>query len=82
MVELNAAVLYSFKEAGVSIVDHHTAAHQFERFEQQEVEANRPLTGDWTWLIPPMSPAATHIFHQSYSNKKVSPLFAYQTAPY
>ncbi|CAH8770961.1 nitric oxide synthase oxygenase [Paenibacillus dendritiformis] len=82
LVELNAAVLHSFKEAGVSIVDHHTAAQQFKRFEQQEAEANRPLTGDWTWLIPPMSPAATHIFHQSYSNEEVSPLFAYQTAPY
>lgn len=62
LVELNKAVLYSYKKHGVSIVDHHTAASQFKRFEEQEEEAGRKLTGDWTWLIPPISPASTHIF--------------------
>lgn len=35
LVELNVAVLHSFKKAGVSIVDHHTAAAQFALFEQR-----------------------------------------------
>lgn len=82
LVELNLAVLHSFKEAGVSIVDHHTAASQFQRFEQREAEAGRAVTGNWTWLIPPMSPATTHIFHQSYDNRVVTPNFFYQDKPY
>ncbi len=82
LVELNLAVLYSFKEAGVSIVDHHTAASQFQRFEEREAEAGRAVTGNWTWLIPPMSPATTHIFHQSYDNRVVTPNFFYQDKPY
>jgi nitric-oxide synthase len=77
LVELNVAVLNSFKKAGVSIVDHHTAAAQFNLFEQREEKAGRELTGDWVWLIPPVSPATTHIFHSSYRNEIVKPNFFY-----
>lgn len=82
LVELNAAVLYSFKKAGVSIVDHHTAAQQFKKFEEIEKDAGRDVTGNWTWLIPPMSPATTHIFHKPYNNEKVTPNYSYQPSPY
>lgn len=82
LVELNVAVLHSFKKAGVSIVDHHTAAQQFKRFEQNEKESCRRLTGDWTWLIPPVSPATTHVFHSSYENTVVKPNYFYQKIPY
>jgi nitric-oxide synthase, bacterial len=79
LVELNAAVLYSYKKAGVSIVDHHSAAAQFGLFEQREQQAGRELTGDWSWLIPPVSPATTHIFHTSYYNDIRSPNFHYRS---
>lgn len=82
LVELNVAVLHSFKQAGVSIVDHHTSAQQFKRFEQNEKASCRHVTGDWTWLIPPVSPATTHIFHTSYENKIVKPNYFYQDLPY
>jgi nitric-oxide synthase len=82
LVELNIAVLHSFKQAGVSIVDHHTAAEQFKRFEQLESTSGRKLTGDWGWLIPPVSPATTHIFHSKYNNSQVKPKFTYQELPY
>ncbi|QPC48322.1 nitric oxide synthase oxygenase [Mangrovibacillus cuniculi] len=82
LIELNHAVHYSFKEAGVSIVDHHTAAQQFKRFEQQEEHANREVTGDWTWLIPPVSPATTHIFHKSYDPTWKTPNYFYQEKSY
>ncbi|WP_286232428.1 nitric oxide synthase oxygenase [Neobacillus mesonae] len=82
LLELNTAVLYSFKEAGVSIVDHHTAAQQFKKFEEKELAAGRAVTGDWTWLIPPLSPATTHIFHQTYHNKVEKPNYFYQSKPY
>lgn len=82
LIELNIAVLHSFKEKGVSIVDHHNAAMQFKHFEEQEKQCGRHVTGDWTWLIPPVSPATTHIFHQSYDNQDVSPNYYDQEKPY
>lgn len=82
LVELNTAVLYSFKEDGVSIVDHHTAAQQFKKFEEKETKAGRHVTGDWVWLIPPLSPATTHIFHKPYINKIKKPNYFYQKKPY
>lgn len=78
LVELNVAVLHSFQSHGVTIVDHHTAARQFKRFEEKEEKAKRDVTGDWTWLIPPLSPATTHIFHQHYSNEVKLPNFFYR----
>lgn len=82
LIELNAAILFSFKEQGITIVDHHTAARQHRVFEQNEEAAGRKVTGDWTWLIPPLSPATTHIFHRSYKNIVQSPNFFYQETPY
>ncbi|MCM3023816.1 nitric oxide synthase oxygenase [Heyndrickxia ginsengihumi] len=82
LVELNTAVLHSFKEDGVSIVDHHTAAHQFKQFEEKEREMGREVTGNWVWLIPPVSPATTHIFHKPYNNKVNKPNYFYQQLPY
>ena len=78
LVELNIAVLHSFKMAGISIVDHHTAAQQFKTFENKEKQCGRELTGDWSWLIPPVSPATTHIFHSGYKNEWKSPNYFYQ----
>lgn len=82
LLELNTAVLHSYKEDGVSIVDHHTAAKQFKRFEENEVDAGRTPTGNWVWLIPPLSPATTHIFHKPYKNEIKKPNYFYQPAPF
>ncbi|GAE26131.1 nitric oxide synthase oxygenase [Halalkalibacter wakoensis JCM 9140] len=82
LVELNAAVLHSFKKAGVSIVDHHTAAKQFKQFEEREKGQGRKLTGTWSWLIPPMSSAATHIFHKDYEDEIMKPNYFYQERGY
>ncbi|MEW9700863.1 nitric oxide synthase oxygenase [Paenibacillus sp. SI8] len=78
LVELNVAVLHSYQSQGVAIVDHHTAAQQFKRFEEKEDKQGRAVTGDWTWLIPPLSPATTHIFHSSYRNEVKRPNFFYR----
>lgn len=80
--ELNRSVLHSFGEQRVRIVDHHTAARQFNQFEQAEQANDRPVTGDWTWLVPPSAPATTHLFHKTYDNETVRPNFFYQVPPY
>ncbi|MEQ6375608.1 nitric oxide synthase oxygenase [Bacillaceae bacterium S4-13-56] len=82
LLELNIAVLNSYKKAGVSIVDHHTAARQFQKFESLEHDEGRKVTGNWTWLIPPVSPATTHIFHNPYKNDIIKPNYFYQKRLY
>lgn len=82
LVELNTAVIHSFKKHGVSIVDHHTAAEQFMRFEKQEQDNGREVKGRWSWLIPPMSPATTAVWHRSYDDIEVKPGYSYQAAAY
>lgn len=78
LVELNIAVLHSYKTQGVMIIDHHTAAQQFMRFEENEYKSNRKITGRWSWLISPLSPATTPVFHKSYDDTILSPNFYYQ----
>lgn len=78
LVELNVAVLHSYKQSGVAIVDHHTAAQQFMHFKANEQKAGRDVTGNWAWLIPPMSAAATPIFHKPFKNEINTPNFFYQ----
>ena len=83
LVELNRAVLYSFKRDGVSIVDHHTAADQFVLFQQQEGASGREVSARWSWLIPPMSPSATPIWHDSGMKElDLRPRLLQQTPPY
>ena len=78
LVELNSAVLHSFSEAGVRIVDHHTASLQFMKFCRDEGRSGRSVTGDWDWLVPPMSGATTEVFHQTWDNEIRVPGFFYR----
>lgn len=82
LVELNIAVLHSFKREKVTIVDHHTASQQFKLFQQQEAENNRPVTGNWVWLVPPISGSSSHIFHEPIHNEINRPNYFYQPVAY
>jgi len=83
LLELNSAVIHSFKANGVSIVDHHTAAEQFMRFMKREQEQGRDVNARWSWLIPPMSPAATPVWHRSdLSERDIDPDYVPQERPY
>lgn len=66
LVELNEAVLYSYREAGVYIVDHHTAASQFMTHVAREHRAGRAVPADWAWVNPPMSASTTRTFNQTF----------------
>ncbi|ADV66344.1 nitric oxide synthase oxygenase [Deinococcus maricopensis] len=75
LVELNVAVLHSFDTHGVKIEDHHTATRRFVRFEHKEAQAGRAVTGRWSWLVPPLSPATTPVWHRTYTDTLVTPNF-------
>src|ERR1700680_2709349 len=59
LVELNAAVLHSFAQAGVAMVDHHTVARQFMLHQEREMKAGRTTNADWSWIVPPLSGSTT-----------------------
>lgn len=60
----------------------YTAAQQFKIFENKEAEKGRDITGNWAWLIPPLSPATTHIFHKRYNNEGKKPNYFNQKYPF
>jgi len=78
LLAITEAVFHSYRSQKISIVDHHSAAEQFCTFEQQEKTANREVNGRWSWLIPPLSPSATNIWHTSYTEKHITPNYFYQ----
>ena len=75
---MNYAVYHSFKSQGVSIVDHLTASKQFELFQQKEAQAERQVTGKWSWLAPPLSPTLTDNYHHGFNNEMKDPNFYYK----
>jgi nitric-oxide synthase len=75
LVELNVAVLHSFAAAGVKMVDHHTASGEFLRFCDREQSAGRAVSARWDWIVPPMSPATTGVFHRTMTEFPSTPDF-------
>ena len=78
LVELNQAVLYSFRKAGVKIIDHHSASKQFMQFMRQEAKEGRDVTADWSWIVPPTSGSTTQVFHTEMEDVTHSPNYFYQ----
>jgi nitric-oxide synthase, bacterial len=78
LVELNTAILHSFREAGVAMVDHHTASAQFMQHLENEADAGRTVPGDWPWLVPPLSGSACPVFHRYYDKPVPGPAFQTQ----
>ena len=79
LVELNEAVLHSFSEDGVRIVDHHRASSEFLRFAEKERQAGRLVSGRWSWLVPPLSGSATGVFHRGWKDRRWRPDYLPQT---
>lgn len=82
LVELNRAVLHSFAEAGVKMVDHHTASAEFIRFSAREQRDGRPVSARWDWIVPPLSPATTQVYHTPMTEAARTPDLHPQAAPF
>lgn len=78
LVEFNYAVFHSFKNNGVSMVDHITASKQFRQFEKKEEKEGREVTGKWSWLASPLSPSLTHNYHKGFKDTVKSPNLLYR----
>ncbi|WP_433023409.1 nitric oxide synthase oxygenase [Kribbella sp. CA-294648] len=75
LVELNRAVLHSFRVNGVSITDHHTESRRFLIHLEREERAGRRCPADWTWIVPPLSGSQTPVFHRYYDAEPQQPSF-------
>jgi nitric-oxide synthase len=82
LLELNLAVLHSFRQAGVKMIDHHTVSRHFVEFEERERQDGRPTYAEWAWIVPPLSGSVTPLFHRPYENVELKPNFFYQAAPW
>ncbi len=82
LLELNVAVLHSFREAGVKMIDHHTVSRHFVEFEEREQRDGRPTYAEWAWIVPPLSGSATPLFHRPYENVELKPNFFNQPVPW
>lgn len=81
LVELNTAVLYSFQQASVRITDHHTESVRHGAWEEKEKQSGCPVSGEWSWLVPPMSGSTSPIFHKKYEDVIKKPGFFAQKRP-
>lgn len=80
LLELNEAVIFSYEQAGVYIVDHHTAARQFSAHIERETAVGRMVPADWIWLVPPISSSTSPLFHRGFDppDPKTRPDFVKQ----
>ena len=74
-VEINRAVLHSFRANGVTITDHHTESRRFLTHLEREERAGRRCPADWTWIVPPISGSQTPVFHRYYDAENREPNF-------
>merc|ERR1719158_2607784 len=81
-LELNRAVLESYKNAQISIVDHYTQAEQFMEFMAAEYKERGGCPADWVWLVPPMSGSLVPTYHQEMLRYNLSPSYEYQEKPW
>jgi nitric-oxide synthase len=82
MVEINKAVLYTFEKNKIKITSHHEAAAQFVNFEKTEGSKNRCIQAEWSWIVPPLSPSATPVYHKDFNNEIRTPNYFYQDNPH
>ncbi len=78
LIELNTAVLHSFRQHGVAMIDHHSASTQFIQYVKEEELNNRSVPGDWSWLVPPLAGSLCPVFHRYYSAERPEPSFVNQ----
>lgn len=78
LLELNCAILHSFKQNKTTIIDHHTASELFIAHHEKENELRGGCPADWVWIVPPMSGHLTRVWHLEMLNYCLKPSFEYQ----
>ena len=77
LIELNHAVLHSFKSQGVRLIDHHSMTDYFMEFMADEQKCQRPVHADWGWIVPPISGSLTPVYPLELENRILKPNYFY-----
>ena len=75
LVELNRAVLWSLSSARRADQRPPHRDPLFLTHVEREEQAGRKTPADWSWIVPPMSGAATPVFHRYYHEADLRPNF-------
>ena len=79
VIELNIAVLHSFKSQGVRLIDHHSMTEYFMEFMAEEQKCQRPIHADWGWIVPPISGSLTQVYPIEFDNRILKPNYFYMS---
>lgn len=82
LLELTAAVLHSYDQAGVSIIDHHFATKQFVRHEERELKQGRGCPADWSAIVPATSGSTTPVWQRRCRPTRALPNFFPHQVPW
>ena len=82
LIELNIAVLHSFKAQGVRLIDHHSMTEYFMEFMEAEQKCQRPVHADWGWIVPPISGSLTPVYPLEFENRILKPNYFYMPDPW
>ena len=74
-VELNTAVLHSFRAAGVRIEEPIAESALFRTFAQREEAAGRRVYGDWSWINGHLGAGFGQAWHRYYDPAEPNPNF-------
>ena len=77
-LEFTRAVYESYKNAGVTMVDHFTISERFQSFMKEELELRGGCPADWVWIVPPLSSGVVPTFHQEMLRYTLHPSYEYQ----
>ena len=76
-LELNVAVLHSFQQAHVTLVDHQTASRQFLIHDQREKRAGRECPAQGSWIVPAAGGSTTPVWHHEMRDFHLKPSYKY-----
>ncbi|MCA9698985.1 MAG: nitric oxide synthase oxygenase, partial [Myxococcales bacterium] len=75
--ELNEAVLHSFREARLSMVDHRSACKQFFTHVERERKQGREVPAQWSWVVPAIGGSTVSLWHHEMRDFELFPQYRY-----
>ena len=72
-VVLTEAVIYSFEQAKVAMVDHHTLIEGFFDWYKKEHKSRGFCPGNWKWVVPPQVRSISFLSSRTHTHTHTRP---------
>jgi sulfite reductase alpha subunit-like flavoprotein len=76
-LELNRAVLHSFRTARISMVDHVGTQQQFQTHVERETKCGREVPAQWSWVVPAIGGSMNSLWHCEMRDFLLYPQYRY-----